>query len=834
MRDAQGMPPRPVRTVLGDRTYRAPTDLLLPIELPTHPPETVRNRQRRYRWPATRQAPVSPNKIPKKWKMRTHQQRIVQSIYAAAAEPSSWLANDYARWMDDLRLRRGELDRKKKIRPEWLADALGIEAVPVDLYRFIYATERYVATRALRTIEICLEQPLDEFPVVPAAVKASLSFSAEIASLLQRCCPEEYDLDTWDLRQLALRTFETGLKDEFQAEFMGLIPRQVRHAIGSFYTPQWLARHMLRSLGYCYEEPSSITKSVCDPSCGSGVFLIAAAEEIRQAAASGKIDPQTAVDLVLNSLHGIDVELVPCLLATASLTLAAKVIARNADLQLTSLPSSIQHADTLDAREGGLRYDYLVGNPPWVNWEYMPGEYRAKHAQLWIDLDIFDKQATTMSFSKEDISALFVAHAIHYRLKNDGLFAFVLPESLFKSTLNHRGFRTFRLGKSQTPYRVGRLEDFVEVKPFEGVANRTVAVFGANGLPTEYPLPVIKWTGFGRQVQPVSGDANLNGQRTESLAQLAEANVLESSWSTGTTAAFEAHRKLDGANFYRARTGLFSGGANAVYHLRPLEAPMPGTLRVENVVERAKRLVPRTEAELEDLFIHPFLRGRDVRQWGSTVELAVLLPHTSVTKMAPVSEEVLKELAPATLRYLSNFREILDERRGFSTWEKQYRDIGFYACQRVGEYTFADWKVVWRYISPRFTSAVVGPVSFAGMKQKAVIPNEKLMLIACATQEEAFFLGGVLAGSVVVEHVHSRMVSTQISPSIVSGIAIPRFDPDDLRHMEIAELCRDGHAARRQQDADLGRIVRRLDVQVAALWGVSQADAANARTRNPF
>ena len=50
--------------------------------------------------------------------------------------------------------------------------------------------------------------------------------------------------------------------------------------------------------------------------------------------------------------------------------------------------------------------DVIIGNPPWVNWEYMPEEYRRGSQHLWIDYNLFSAKGRDLSFSKEDISAL--------------------------------------------------------------------------------------------------------------------------------------------------------------------------------------------------------------------------------------------------------------------------------------------------------------------------------------------------------------------------------------------------------------------------------------------
>lgn len=767
-------------------------------------------------------------------KIQPHQQRIIRAIYDGTQIEGSALGADFHAWAEDVHLRRGKLDRKKKISPDQLSEVLGFDHGPVELERYIFAVERYLLDRAIRTIEHALDVPIEALADSPHSLSAGRDLCTHARSLLAAELPHDLEFDDTQVNDMIMRSTNGHLSDEFQAEFMTLVPRAVRHAIGSFYTPAWLARHVLREVGYRFEDPASLQRSVCDPACGSGVFLIAAAEEIRQAVVDGGVSPQEGMNLVLSQLHGIDVELVPCLLAMASLTVAAKAIGTIGSIPLESVASGIENLDSLDARDGAERFDVIVGNPPWVNWEYMPAEYREKHGQLWFYLDVFEAKGKTMSFSKEDISALFTAHAIYYRLKADGKFAFILPESLFKSTRNHRAFRRFELGIERSPFEVSALEDFVQVKPFEGVANRTVVIYGRNGSNTEFPVPVTTWTGFARKIQPLTGTSALNGHADHGFAQQSDATDRGSSWSTGSGAALDTHRRLDGKNAYRGRTGLFTGGANAVYHVRPLGESREGVLRVANVVERAKRKVPQVEVELEDVYVYPFLRGRDVKQWQSQVELGALLPHTPETKMAPVSESNLATTSPRLLDYFNGFKDILDERKGFSAWEQTFRETGFYACQRVGDYTFSDWKVVWRYISPTFTSCVLGPIEFAGMPSKPAIPNEKLMLIACESQDEAYFVGGVLSGSVVVDHVHSRMVSTQISPSIIAGVAVPKFDPSSDAHAEIARICKAGHESMKGGSAPSAESIASLDALVASLWEINSSMAEAARVRNPF
>ncbi len=58
--------------------------------------------------------------------------------------------------------------------------------------------------------------------------------------------------------------------DLFKDLYQDLFPRAMRHDRGEYYTPDWLAAHVLDQVGYTGEP----TQRLLDPSCGSGTFLL--------------------------------------------------------------------------------------------------------------------------------------------------------------------------------------------------------------------------------------------------------------------------------------------------------------------------------------------------------------------------------------------------------------------------------------------------------------------------------------------------------------------------------------------------------------------------------
>ena len=81
----------------------------------------------------------------------------------------------------------------------------------------------------------------------------------------------------------------------------------------------------------------------------------------------------------------------------------------------------------------------------------------------------------------------------------------------------------------------------------------------------------------------------------------------------------------------------------------------------------------------------------------------------------------------------------------------------FYTLQRIGDYTFAPYKVCWKYVSSEFTVCVLGNQK----QQQELIPNDKVMFIPFESEEEAFYVGGILSSNIVRQYVHSCMSSRQ-------------------------------------------------------------------------
>jgi SAM-dependent methyltransferase len=67
-------------------------------------------------------------------------------------------------------------------------------------------------------------------------------------------------------------------RDLLKKLYQQLFPKSVRHDLGEYYTPDWLAEHVLNELDYVGDPD----KRLLDPACGSGTFLVMAINRIKR------------------------------------------------------------------------------------------------------------------------------------------------------------------------------------------------------------------------------------------------------------------------------------------------------------------------------------------------------------------------------------------------------------------------------------------------------------------------------------------------------------------------------------------------------------------------
>lgn len=96
-------------------------------------------------------------------------------------------------------------------------------------------------------------------------------------------------------------------RDLFKGIYLSFVPRELRHALGEFYTPDWLAAHAIDLIGWTPEH------GLIDPTCGSGTFLLEVLRR-RLLASSG-----SNAEALLEGIVGFDLNPLAVLCAKGSL-----------------------------------------------------------------------------------------------------------------------------------------------------------------------------------------------------------------------------------------------------------------------------------------------------------------------------------------------------------------------------------------------------------------------------------------------------------------------------------------------------------------------------------
>lgn len=457
-----------------------------------------------------------------------------------------------------------------------------------------------------------------------------------------------------------------------------------------------------------------------------------------------------------------------------------------------------------------LPADLLVTNPPWVGWEYMSRPYRLQTVPAWKHYGLYQHKGRDASFLKEDLSTLCLVAAWDRYLQDEGRSSVVLRPSAMYSELAARGLRRLSLFPASGPISLERIDHVVDFPVFETALTDTAIWTLRKSSPTKFPVKTMRWKRSKARWRP-SPETSLAEVREHSRSE--DAVTLQvnkasptSRWTTHLVNTTEGASKLLGENTYKARLGIFTGGANAVFYLEPQTTADSSPLGLfRTVTERAKRALESRIVSLERELIYPLVRGRDLSFWNASSSISILCPHTAASKMQPIDPEILAEKYPAVWSYLSSCEDFLRARQGFAGWERHILDKYFYAAQRIGDYTFAPYKVCWRYIASSFVVAVVE----ATAEGKAVMPNDKVVFLPFNNREEAYFVAALLSSVPVATHVLASGSTRQLSPSIIRGIRLPRFDKDDLAHGAMAKICAEGHQL--AKDGKLSEVMSRLE-----------------------
>ena len=743
------------------------------------------------------------------------------------------------------------------------------------------------------------------------------------------------------VRQLANYSFVTldtdpdGTRDLLKKLYQNLMPQELRHDLGEYYTPDWLATQLLNQLhgGPPDRVPRSSDERLLDPACGSGTFLVLHIRDIRLHARDEllprkKITRRQLLDRILTNVVGYDLNPLAVISARTNYLLALgdlldeisgeiEIPIYLADSVLTpsvgehldkagkilfmtsvgefALPRSLVKADYIDevanlleehvkndsspstftsalcrrlpldpktdqrdvaiVQElyGQLRdlehqgidgiwariiknafaplfqpqFDRVAGNPPWINWEHLPDEYRQRTASLWTRYRLFEHTGlrARLGSAKDDLSVLMLYVAADRYLKSKGRLGFVITQSIFKTEGGGEGFRRLQLGDGEH-LKALQVDDFSEVQCFEGAANRTAVFILQKGSPTTYPVAYNYWRKRQRGAVPTEADHEEAMERLRYMQWMAKPinpGKRNSVWITGRRRALSNIEKVIGASDYEGRAGACTW-LNGAYWVEVVAKRHDGLVLINNLHDCGKIRVKNVNMTIEPDVLFPLLRGRDVEKWRATSGCHVIVPQDPTAPAKGYPESRMQSDLPKTYAFLKQFEAQLRKRSGF----KQYFDpktAPFYSIYNVGPYTFAPHKVCWMRVSNDLHAAVPD--------QSSVVPDNSLVAVSVNTSEEAHYVCALLNSPIASYLIKSFSVpgnGTWGSPHILTKIRIRKWDKTDTTHCALAASSKALHAATAAGHAAKVEPLEAQNLELAAAyWGLEKSAVADIK-----
>lgn len=612
-----------------------------------------------------------------------------------------------------------------------------------------------------------------------------------------------------------------GPGDLLKTLYQNIFPRQYRHALGEYYTPDWLVEQLLDEVGY--EGAPGVR--LLDPACGSGGFLVAAIRRLKSSGSlrshHGGLSGEVLLHHILSSVVGIDVNPLAVLTARANYLIAI--------LDLLSgdggFDVPVFWGDSILGRHDGLPggtegFDCVVGNPPWIAWDDLPKQFRQATQPLWQRYGLFTLSATDARHGggKKDLSMLMIYAAADRYLKPGGRLAMVVTQTVFQSRGAGDGFRRFRLGKDGEWLNVLRVNDLVERRPFPNTSNWSATLLLEKGTRTVFPVPYLKHLA--------------NGDVQTLQATPIDPTRPTSPWLIRPQSSGRWVDQCIGPSHYEAHLGANTGGANGVYWVTLCgsgpSADASRWVRVRNLAERGKHRLEIVEHWIEPELLFPLLRWRDVDRFSARPSTWIVLPQ-DVHLRRGIAEPILRENYPQAHAYLSRFRELLENRAAYRRYQSR---AAFYSMYDVGPYTVAPFKVVWRRMDRRVRAAVLEPFHHPGIGTRPVVPQETCALVAVDSADEAHYLCAILNSSRIEFLVASHNVRGGKgfgSPGMFEYLRIAPYNPNHTIHRALAAASKTAHRLA-AAGGNTAAIEAEIDAWVSELWKTSPAGAMkNAR-----
>lgn len=729
--------------------------------------------------------------------------------------------------------------------------------------------------------------------------------------------PDQWSEDFWKTIKEIITTideyssFSLNVKynpvDIFKDLYMCIIPQSVRHSMGEYFTPEWLADCVITE---ALKSVSNPDWSAIDPCCGSGIFIISLIKKIVGDICINDLsvaEKESLLHSIVSRVHGIDINPLSVLSARVSYYIAIHQLSEVKDIEIPILlgdaaivPKSKQ-IDGIDCycysinnnKYGALnvvlpesfvnktdfgkimstlqalvkaeipevlynkiienfsseeknsseltnlikslsidlvnlhknkwdgiwirittnfmliarqkKHDLIVGNPPWVKWEHLPAAYTRKIKEFCDVRHIFCNDGGMFGGAQLNICALISNVAATNWLKENGILAFLMPDSLMSQN-SYEEFRNFytNFNKDERLY-LQKLDRWCDpLRPFK-VGKKFVT---QNFNTYYYSRPFVDYKN-GVKVRCISkkkGSKDLIINKCSSFEDAKKFLVLKTEVAkqladNSTKFTYESSEYdfslIIGDTSYLYRTGVESTPFEIYKMLGEGASSKPNHYRFKNKVLKTSKYkvedIPQEGWDFPVDYLYPMVEGPAISpfsfDWGNNYHI---IPYEANKTSMPVALSKLTETNEELALYFCNHKALLDKQSDKS--KTMHCGDEFYALSKIGPYTFAPYIVAARDNS-NFCSSIIRPVKTPwGVVKQAICVKHTIIISQdlnknFITEDESHYINAILNSSVVHAYIHSTFKKNGFSLK-KSNLCIPKFDATNRLHKRLVILSK--------------------------------------------
>lgn len=703
-----------------------------------------------------------------------------------------------------------------------------------------------------------------------------------------------------DVEEYSTFTFlsEHASIDVFKDLYIEIIPKPVRHSLGEYFTPSWLADSLIgKSIELVNYKEDWIS---VDPTCGSGVFISALINKIYNEHDITELDSEKKKKLlssILNRVKGIDINPLSVLTArvsymlsiaplldgvesfeipiylgdsavvsktlnvngiecymldintekeniqavfpisfvesehfTQTMMLAQKLLTQNNVQVITSylIQSIANYSLTNNELEvfvnnmckslvklsmnnwdgiwfriisnfmkaGSIRNcDIVVGNPPWIKWEFLPQNYAERLKSISIERHLFSGQ-NYMGAISLNICALIAHVNATYRLNKNGVLSFLMPKTMMTQD-SYEGFRNFIINDNERFYLQYAVDwekaghPFINMKePFLSYFYKRNKINYNNGIPLKIVNKKAK-----SKISSINQNTKFDNVIDDFVFSDGVLIKLDNNRSGFTfvndTSQANNFSKIIGENEYKARSGV-EFTPKEVYMLESISNSSNNYLfknmKSKNTIHKVNQI---GKLELETKFIFPLITGPNIERFTIEESNQYCIYPYAYNSTSSISINDLLIESPLLAKYLLNQQSVISKQSERSKAIAKGDD--FYSLSKIGKYTYSPYKVVFRDNS-KWRAAIANPVITSWNEFKTAIPAKHAPFISQTksgrdiTEEESYYICGILNAPVVESYIINTF--SKRSFSINLNIKIPEFDLNNYYHNKMVDLTK--------------------------------------------